>query len=412
MDPYLSVIQAADRADQAASIVHRESESAVSQEPSSGQWHKSIFFAFGSVLVFCVTARLTNTDTYEWSNKLSSSAPAWKFRPPTNDEMRRARYYTLGKVLQEHLAHIKDAVEEWPQTIKAMVVWSYIQIAQPILDTTEGRRVCWAIGAVNGMLYLAWQFPRTRAIMQTSFLHSPLSGRSYTMLTSLFRSLAHVVLGSMALASFGSATSQCLFEKHSKDPENLREASPKWHFVAFFVSAGLFANLVSHVAASRITFPRLVSRLRKLPTSSITPLTSASTPPAKGFIGWMSSLRASPNTTEAAAKIPVSLGASGAVYATLTFVALAYPDTDLATKIPPTFPIPIQWGLCSLLVLDVMGIWRGWRLFNHWAHLGGAAFGAFYWEYGTIIWEVFRELTLGSLPSSLCNLNVEGEEEE
>ena len=82
---------------------------------------------------------------------------------------------------------MKEAIDEWPQTVKALAIWAYIQVAQPVLDNAETKRWCWAIGAVNGLLYLAWHFPRTRPLMRVRFAHNPLSGLSYTMLTSLFR---------------------------------------------------------------------------------------------------------------------------------------------------------------------------------------------------------------------------------
>jgi len=367
-----------------------------------------LFFVFGSTVVFFIAARITNEETYDWSVRLCTSAPAWQYRPPTNDEMRRARYYSLGKTLQDRLGAMKDAIEEWPETIKSMLVWTYIQVAQPVLDTTESRRVCWAISAVSGMIYVAWQFPQSRPYLRARFTHSPLTGLSYTMLTSLFshRHLLHVWLNSLGLAAFGSATAQRFFEEHSKDPDFLREASPKWHFIAFFISAGLFSNLVAHVAISQFTFPRLVSRLK----SSASTASSTIHPPSRPniFARFKSTSATKTGTKDASsATIPLTIGATGAVYSAFTVVALAYPDTELALKIPPTFPLPIQWGLGALLAVDVLGLLRGWRLFNHWAHLGGAAFGAFYWEYGPVIWEVVRELTLGGLPPSLCHLPEE-----
>ena len=45
--------------------------------------------------------------------------------------------------------------------------------------------------------------------------------------------------------------------------------------------------------------------------------------------------------------------------------------------------------------------------FNHWAHLGGVAFGALYWTYGPRVWEFFREASLGGLPPSLTILPLE-----
>ncbi|KZT07405.1 uncharacterized protein LAESUDRAFT_651213 [Laetiporus sulphureus 93-53] len=364
-----------------------------------------IFFVAGSVLTFAVAANVTNIETYMWSIRLIESAPAWKDRPPTNDEMRRARYYALGKQLQQRLALMKDAVEEWPQAFKAMLIWTYIQFAQPVLDTSEVRRWCWGIGVVNGIIYLAWQFPRLQPLMQRRFIHNPLSGLSGTMFTSLLshRSILHLAVDSMALAAFGSAASQYFFEQQGRDPDNLREATPRWHFLAFCTSAGLFSILVSHIAYARLTYPRLVSRLKSTAGSSTASASSSFTPPRGRIASFFSK-----HTKE----VPIALGASGVVYAAFTVVTLAYPDTDLAFKIPPTFPIPISFALCALLAFDFAGVIYGWRVFNHWAHLGGAAFGALYYEYGPEIWELFRELMLDDLPPSLCNLDEdEGDED-
>lgn len=40
------------------------------------------------------------------------------------------------------------------------------------------------------------------------------------------------------------------------------------------------------------------------------------------------------------------------------------------------------------------------RLFDHWAHLGGAAFGAFYYYYGPSQWSKIRKEILDAEQSS------------
>ncbi|EEB89068.1 hypothetical protein MPER_12885, partial [Moniliophthora perniciosa FA553] len=45
------------------------------------------------------------------------------------------------------------------------------------------------------------------------------------------------------------------------------------------------------------------------------------------------------------------------------------------------------------LVAWIIGIARGWRMFDHWAHLGGAAFGAAYYAYGPKLWANLRSET-------------------
>jgi rhomboid-like protein len=91
-----------------------------------------------------------------------------------------------------------------------------------------------------------------------------------------------------------------------------------------------------------------------------------------------------------------SLGSSGAVYATLVSTAFAFPDTQVKLIFPPTPPASIQTGVGALVAMDVIGALRGWRLFDHWAHLGGAAFGALYWRYGAYIWDNLRVSTNSS----------------
>jgi rhomboid-like protein len=41
--------------------------------------------------------------------------------------------------------------------------------------------------------------------------------------------------------------------------------------------------------------------------------------------------------------------------------ALAFPESQIALIIPPSYPINIQYGVGGLVLLDVVGILRGWR---------------------------------------------------
>lgn len=38
----------------------------------------------------------------------------------------------------------------------------------------------------------------------------------------------------------------------------------------------------------------------------------------------------------------------------------------------------------------MIGLVRGWRVFDHVAHLGGALFGLFYYVYGAAIWNAAK----------------------
>jgi rhomboid-like protein len=171
--------------------------------------------------------------------------------------------------------------------------------------------------------------------------------------------------------------------------------------------AGLFSGLASHVISARVRFPRIVARLmeNKLP--------EAAKPSTLSRV-----LRTRPATIEADAaptvdrsmKILPSLGASGAIYASVSLTALAFPDAVISLIFPPTHPIPIQWGVGGLVLLDVVGLLRGWRcvrvpaqmgllahnfmysLFDHAAHLAGAGFGVLYYYYGPALWDFMRAL--------------------
>jgi rhomboid-like protein len=150
----------------------------------------------------------------------------------------------------------------------------------------------------------------------------------------------------------------------------MQEATSVWHFLAFYSSAGLFSGLVSHIFSARFRYPRLISQLSANAAANVTSVT----------------LKAKPAVLD----IIPSLGASGAIYAAVTLTALGFPDTQIALLIPPSFPIPIQYGVGGLIAIDIIGALRGWRMFDHYAHLGGAAFGAFYYAYGPRFWDTMR----------------------
>lgn len=68
--------------------------------------------------------------------------------------------------------------------------------------------------------------------------------------------------------------------------------------------------------------------------------------------------------TDAAATTPTiipSLGASGAIYGTVIISTLAFPDAEVSLVFPPTPSFPIQYGVGGLVLLDCIGVLRGWR---------------------------------------------------
>lgn len=85
-----------------------------------------------------------------------------------------------------------------------------------------------------------------------------------------------------------------------------------------------------------------------------------------------------------------SLGASGAIYAVFFLGAMSYPEAQVGIIFLPFLTMPIKFAAGLMMLLDVVGIWRAWKGFNHVAHLGGALFGIGYWRWGCEGWDWLR----------------------
>ena len=77
---------------------------------------------------------------------------------------------------------------------------------------------------------------------------------------------------------------------------------------------------------------------------------------------------------------------------TLTF---SPPQASVSLIFLPFVPIPILTAFWSMVALDFIGILRGWRMFDHVAHIVGAFVGVLYFEYGADIFDDLRA-ALGS----------------
>ena len=155
---------------------------------------------------------------------------------------------------------------------------------------------------------------------------------------------------------------------------HLRESTATYHFLALYLScehsflsqsplqaltncaAGLFSSLASHLVFARTVYPRLVSKLVQRGEQG-----------SSGVIQKLSSSLSSAAkrpTADAAAATPTilpSLGASGAIYSTVIISTLAFPEAEVSLVFPPTPSFPIQYGVGGLVLLDCIGILRGWR---------------------------------------------------
>jgi rhomboid-like protein len=184
--------------------------------------------------------------------------------------------------------------------------------------------------AVNAAIFMAWNFLfPLKGFMYKYFTHNAFSGRNLTLLTSNWSHMGgtHLVFNMFALWSFGRA---------------VYDLVGKERFVGLYVTTGLLGSFASHM-----------------------------------FHGM---LRV--NT--------YSLGASGAIYGLLGFVAYFFPDA----KAQLLFVLPVKMGAVfkGLLGFEGLGLTALWtRLFglnfDHAAHLGGLLGG---YAYAHMLYEKAR----------------------
>ena len=62
-----------------------------------------------------------------------------------------------------------------------------VGVMQSYADAPEGKRLCWKICLLNATVWAAWKIKKFQPFMTRAFLSNPLSGLSYTLLTSAFR---------------------------------------------------------------------------------------------------------------------------------------------------------------------------------------------------------------------------------
>ncbi|KIK07798.1 hypothetical protein K443DRAFT_128905 [Laccaria amethystina LaAM-08-1] len=344
-----------------------------------------LFVAGGSFLAFMYAASQTNIETDYWTKKMTSTSSVWTFQSITSTDLKRAQNSELIRDLREWFAGLNLRLQEMPGLIRPWVGLAFVSVLQPYADASEGKRLCWKICLFNAAVWVAWKVRRWQGPMSIRFMHNPLSGLSFTLLTSMFRFSQKKYIP-------GSAAYFYLLREQGKAEPPILESTAAYHFLAFFISAGLFSGLVSHVVNAKFLYPRLVAQL----ATSSQAVQKADT--------WASAVAAASAAASTAAKKKVpeilpSLGASGAIYAAVTMTALAFPDSQIALFIPPSYPVNIQWGVGGLVALDMIGILRGWRYFDHWAHLGGAAFGVAYYAYGPTIWNHIRRTLEIQYPS-------------
>ncbi|KAF7309810.1 Rhomboid domain-containing protein [Mycena indigotica] len=355
---------------------------------------QTIFVLSGTLLAFTYASALTTVETEEAVEKMTRGRSRTWPHTITSIDMRNAADFALAQELREGLKKVGSATESLPVATRNRIMRLWATVAQSYLNVSDGKRLCWKLCLLNIGVWLAFKSRRLRPFMMHGFAHDPLSGKSYTMLTSILSSPVLPLLGLnlLFLDGFGSSAAFHLTQRQERIPDSQLEATSRYHFLAFFVSAGLFAALASHIVHVKVLYPRLISRLSASSPATSKPDTWASAlrnmpPPTSRFRSFF---RLPPPPSPAPPRLAPRFAGTGALYALMTITALGFPNAEISLFYPPNYSVPIQWGACGLLLLDVFGIWRGWKLLDHFAHLGGAAFGGLYYLYGPGAWNWIR----------------------
>ncbi|KAF7309792.1 Rhomboid domain-containing protein [Mycena indigotica] len=323
----------------------------------------AIFTVLGSVGVYFWASARTNAKTDAAVTQLRQERGGGYIDSIDSLVLMRQRAYELKESLEKGFVKLSRAVQAFAPIPQSAILQSYAYIATKWLNAVDAQKVCWGICAANVAVFIAWKSHTLLPFMMHNFIHRPLSGRTRTLLTSVFshHSFVHLFFNCYALHGFGAATGLYLLQQQRDGPSNLLESTTGYHFLAFFVSAGLFSSFASHALRLR-AYDLIKGRLTG-------PARSA----AKFIVGG-------------------SLGSSGAIYSCVAVAALALPQLHVNVMFIP-IDIPIRTAVGGLVLMDIVGLLRGWRTFDHIAHLSGALFGLVYYMYGPRIWDTYRAVS-------------------
>jgi membrane associated rhomboid family serine protease len=166
-----------------------------------------------------------------------------------------------------------------PQDVKR----AFWIVGEKFATMSESEKTLAGIIAINTVVFGCWQIPRLAPFMSKWFLHLPGSRQNITILTSCFshQEIFHFGLNMVGLWSFGKV---------------IHDTLGREQFLAMYLSAGIGANVVSHVCSLALRQSR--------------PL------------------------------LP-SLGASGAIYGLVASTAVLYPNSSISLIFLPMIPIKL-----------------------------------------------------------------------
>ncbi|KAF9355744.1 hypothetical protein BGX26_006183 [Mortierella sp. AD094] len=250
---------------------------------------------------------------------------AWRSQSKNDRPSAREFVQAQSEILQEQWGNAMDRFR-WIQQIGIPIEIQKMifMVRSRWMELSAGERTVWGIIGLNSVVFAAWQIPRLSPFMLKWFMHHPARGQSITLLTSMFshQHFWHFGLNMFALYSFAVP---------------LHDQMGREQFLAFYIATGVTASLASHL------------------------FTVARVP-------W--------------AKIIPSLGASGALFGCVSSTAYMYPDATVYIIFLPFLPIKIPMALGAMMGLDLVGIIRNWKMFDHYAHLAGSTFGLAYMYAG------------------------------
>ncbi|KAH8929528.1 hypothetical protein BT69DRAFT_1315626 [Atractiella rhizophila] len=218
------------------------------------------------------------------------------------------------------------------------------------------------------------RFPKVQPWLETHFTHTPLSGRSYTLLTSNFftkrwtpfigKLIFIASLGREVERRFGEDLAEREIGRRKDAGEEVRgfELPPtigKYHFLAFYLTAGTLSVLASHVFHA-VRINRLLIGGKGLSTS------------LKGALN------------------PAMTITSGILYSWVAFEIVS-PLREGYVIFGPSNEFHVKWLGSGLLTFDFLGLYKGWLGYNHLANITGAVFGVFYFYIGKNWWNWVRE---------------------
>lgn len=220
-------------------------------------------------------------------DRLRQQSRQWSFFGSTYDEEsilsalwkeKRDMMIEKRQALLESLAEKLDKLS-LPQDVKR-AIW---MIGEKFATMSESEKTLAGLIALNTVVFACWQVPRLTPFMSKWFLHLPGSKQNITLLTSCFshQEFFHFALNMVGLWSFGRVVHDTLGREQ---------------FLAMYLSAGIGANVVSHVASLALRQSR--------------PL------------------------------LP-SLGASGAIYGLVASTAVLHPNSSISLIFLPMIPIKL-----------------------------------------------------------------------